>query len=215
MARLPLSIVVASSLVALGACTQHIYAPGPGMAVEALGPDSARCRLFARGTRSDMAFEAYGKPKDVAIATGAAMLVGGISTAIHDSETFDDCMQARGWRVVGAQATPMAVPPHAMAAAMPQQAMAPVVLANAGIVAPGTSPGDTLAAAPAPAASPPAIGNDKADRARSAAEAWLVAQHILDEPGPARRKHDLYAVLCHAGDESSCIMAQTLAQAAN
>src|SRR5690242_7264487 len=99
MTRHSIYTLLGAGLLSLGACAPHNYMPGPGMSAAELGPDEARCRLFARGTRPDTSFEAWGSPRDVAIATGAAVLLGGSSTAVHDSETVDDCMQARGWRI--------------------------------------------------------------------------------------------------------------------
>ena len=87
-------------LLCLTGCAQHIYAPGPGMSPEAFGPDSARCRLFARGSQRDFEFGAYGSPKFVAASTAAAGLAYAIGTAIETDQNFDDCMQARGWRPV-------------------------------------------------------------------------------------------------------------------
>ena len=175
-------------LLSLGACVQHSYVAGPGMSAAQFGPDSARCRLFARGTRPDTSFEAYGRPRDVAIATGAALIVGGIATAVHDSATFDDCMQARGWLVADGK-------PAGPAAAQP----GPVV----GAQVPETQ-------APAPIATAPPIDDERAQRAaraENAAAAWLVAQRTLNE-GSDREKQGLYKVLCNAGDRSACVMAQ-------
>lgn len=106
MPRHATAVVLGIGLLSLGACAQHTYAPGPGMSASDLGPDSGRCHLLAHMTRPAMAFGASGSQKFVAVASAAAVVGGVIGTAIHDSETYDDCMQAHGWRVADAPAQP-------------------------------------------------------------------------------------------------------------
>lgn len=100
-------IIVAASLgLALTGCVQHTFAPGPGMSATDFDPDSARCRLFSRGAQSGFEFGAYGNPKFVAGATAGAALGYAIGSAIERNENFNDCMQARGWRIAdGAPST--------------------------------------------------------------------------------------------------------------
>ena len=143
------SPLLAVSLRSLGACTPPSYTPGPGKSQAEYSPDAARCRLFARGTRPDTSFEAYGRPKDVAIATVAAAVVGGIGTVIHDNETFNDCMQANGWLVANGRAGNLAV----------------------------TQPVVTSPTAPQQAAQPQPLNEreERAARAQRAAESWLIA----------------------------------------
>lgn len=184
-----LSALVGIALLSLGACT-HTYVPGPGMSVAQLGPDSAWCRQYAHSTRPGTSFEAYGRPRDVAIATAAAVIVGGIGTAIHDSQAIDDCMQMRGWQIADATTTGPA----------PAQ---PVVGA---VPLPVTS-------APLAPVQPVAFYDERMERmarAQAAAEAWLIAERTLNEPGAKPKQRDLYTFLCEAGDHSACIMAVAL-----
>jgi hypothetical protein len=83
----------------LGGCVHHTFAPGPGMSAMDFEPDTAQCRLFARGSRSGFAFAAVGSPKYVGAAMGGAALGYAIGSAIEKNQNFNDCMQARGWRV--------------------------------------------------------------------------------------------------------------------
>jgi hypothetical protein len=185
--------VILGALV-LGGCASHTYAPGPGLSAADLGPDSARCRLLAQGTRPDTSFEASGSPNFVAATPGAALIVGTIATVVHDSETFDDCMQARGWRVAdGMTNRPGAAQPAAETQAIPRQAIQQEALAPPAALAP--------------------VDRDRADRAaraQQAAEAWLAAQDVLNQPGSNRAKRSVYAVLCDAGDRSACFMLGTM-----
>jgi hypothetical protein len=205
-ARMPRYLPMATlgiALMSVGACVNHTYAPGPGMSATDQGPDAARCRLYARGTRPSMAFEASGSQKAVAIESGVALGLGVVGTLVHDSETYDDCMQARGWLVAdeaaaasGAAQQPAAttgvVPQPVSQAQLPPLAMAPV--------------------APVALLPPPVISarEEQAARAEIAAEAWFEAERTMNEPGGARDKELLYTVLCNAGDRSSCLMAVAL-----
>jgi hypothetical protein len=98
-----LTISVAASL--LGGCVTHTFAPGPGMSALDFEPDSAQCRLFARGSRSGFAFGAAGSPKFVGATMGGAALGYAIGSAVEANQNFNDCMQARGWRIADGQAT--------------------------------------------------------------------------------------------------------------
>src|SRR5690348_13591640 len=88
--------LVGFGVLSLGGCA-HNYVAGPGKSPLDLGRDTGRCHMLAHSTRPDTSFEAYGSPKDVAIMSGAALAVGALATLAHDSEAFDDCMQANGW----------------------------------------------------------------------------------------------------------------------
>lgn len=181
-------------VASLGACAEHTYVPGPGMSAAELGPDSARCRLFAEGTRPDTSFEVQGSARDVAIGSAVMLGVGAIATAVHDNETFNNCMQARGWLVADNAAGSNATRPVAMAGAVPQ----PV----------------TQSTLPPPVADPPSMASRPVDdaralqaaRAQQTAQAWLVAQGILNGPDTVQR-HGLYTALCDGGDQSACVMA--------
>lgn len=182
-------------VLSLGACASHDYAPGPGMFAEQFGPDAANCRLYAEGTRPATSFEASGSPTAVAVEAGAALLVGGISTAVHDSASYDNCMQARGWLVAdkaASGATVMQSP--AMTGAVPQ----PVTEAP-------LAPLYTTS----PYLRPPPVDSERAEqenRARTTATAWLEAQNILNGPASSQQ-HGLYVALCDGGDLSACVMA--------
>lgn len=213
--------------LSLGACAIQSWTPGPGVDPTQLSRDSARCRLFARGTRPGMAFEASGSPRNVAIASGAALVAGGVATAVHDAETYDDCMQAVGWipaeNVKQASAV-QAIPTPVTATPLP--ALAPVAQAlPVGVAQPTPQPAMaaplSLAYAPplpspalqqplvATAASPPDARTDAQTRAEQAAQAWLSAQRVMNEGSDTQRR-SLYGALCGAGDRSACAAAMAL-----
>lgn len=96
---------VSLSLLLLGGCVQHTFAPGPGLSSNDFGPDSARCRLFARGSQSGFAFGAAGSPKFVGAAMGGAAVGYAISSAVERNQNFNDCMMARGWVVADGTAS--------------------------------------------------------------------------------------------------------------
>lgn len=85
--------------VLLSGCAYHHFAPGPGMSAADYEPDAARCRLFARGSNPSYSFEAQGSTKFVAAATAGALVGGAIATAINTNANYNDCMEARGWRI--------------------------------------------------------------------------------------------------------------------
>ena len=74
----------------LGGCVQHAFAPGPGMSAADFEPDSAQCRLFARGARSGFAFGAVGSPKFVGASMGGAALGYAIGSAVEMNQNFND-----------------------------------------------------------------------------------------------------------------------------
>lgn len=92
----------------LGGCVTHTIAPGPGMSAINLEPNSAQCRLFARGAKTGFGFAASGSPKFVAASTAGAALGYAIGSAVEQNANFNDCMEARGWRVADGQ-QPVAV----------------------------------------------------------------------------------------------------------
>jgi hypothetical protein len=93
------SIVSLGLLCLLGACANHTWAPGPGKSASELGPDSAKCRIFARGANPGFSYEASGSPKFVAGSTAGAAVGYGIVTAINTNENFNDCMETNGWLI--------------------------------------------------------------------------------------------------------------------
>jgi hypothetical protein len=107
MHRRPRFIALFAGLCLLGACANHSFAPGPGKSASDYTPDSAKCRLFARGVNPGFDFEASGSPKFVAESTAGAAIVYGITTAIITNQNYNDCMQANGWLIAdGAQPAP-------------------------------------------------------------------------------------------------------------
>jgi membrane-associated protease RseP (regulator of RpoE activity) len=89
-------------------------------------PDSARCRLIARGAQRGFAFEAAGSQQFVASATVGAAIGYSFSSAIEKNQNYNDCMMARGWRIAdgkpSSQDTAMdghLVVPYATAAPLP------------------------------------------------------------------------------------------------
>jgi hypothetical protein len=73
-------------------------------------PNSAQCRLFARGSQRDFAFSAAGSRQYVAGATLGAALGYGVASAIEQNQNLNDCMIARGWRVADGPASTMDMP---------------------------------------------------------------------------------------------------------
>ncbi len=96
-------------LCLLGACANHIFAPGPGKSASNYEPDSAKCRLFARGANPGFNFEASGSPRFVAASSVGAAIGYGIASAIRTNENYNDCMEANGW-LVADHAPPAAAP---------------------------------------------------------------------------------------------------------
>jgi hypothetical protein len=163
------------------------------MSAARLGRDEARCRLFAEGSRPGMGFAASGSPKAVAVQAGVALAVGGLITAMHDSSAYDNCMQADGYLVADGGA----VQPVAMASVVPQ----PVT--QSPLPAETASPTDDDPSDPFEGPR-----SEKAEHARATAQAWLIAENILNGP-ESLRQHDLYVALCKGGDQSACFMAYT------
>ena len=92
------------------ACTNHTFAPGPGMAASQFEPHSAHCRMMARGVARPQGFAVAGNERFV-LAASAGMLIGGaISGAIEQNQNFNDCMMAAGWRPVDGSGTPQSGP---------------------------------------------------------------------------------------------------------
>jgi S1-C subfamily serine protease len=91
-------------------------------------PEAARCRLFARGVQPDFAFQASGSPKFVAASTGGAAIGYAIDSAVRQNLNFNDCMEARGWRVADGQ-QPVAVA-TAATTAIPEQPSAIATLVS-------------------------------------------------------------------------------------
>jgi hypothetical protein len=151
----------------MAACAQHSYAPGPGMAAANMGPDMARCRLFARGNAPGVGgFEASGSPRFVAAATATVLIAQVIGGAVHQSMDFDDCMQANGWRVADARppaaaqgAAPTAAGPVAFAPPAPIVAVAlpPLPTGPGAAVAPRRNLGLNLLPVDGPLASASAL----------------------------------------------------------
>jgi hypothetical protein len=206
MRREWLSLLVALSTLSLSACAIQTWAPGPGKVAAELGPDSARCRLLARGTEPDTSFEASGSPKTVAIAATTMAVMGGIATAVHDSETYNDCMQAAGWIPVGQTQSAVvasAVPLPVTAAPLPDLPAAST-----------SAPAPPLAVAMTPLPEQAAEARERseaAERAEAAAQAWLVAEEVLNSNSDSQ-KRGLYGALCGAGDRSACVMAMALSR---
>jgi hypothetical protein len=198
MRRRLIGIVLGIGASSLAGCASHTYAPGPGMSAMNQGRDEARCRLFARGTRPDTSFEVSGSARSAAIFAGAGLLTGAIVTAVHDSETNDDCMEARGYQITdGRPAGPNPQQPIAMTAAY---------------TLPAPAPPYEVALSPTPVSTAEAERVTRAARAERTAEAWLIAERILDRPDSDREKFRLYKSLCGAGDNSACVMTEALAE---
>jgi len=111
--------IVLGTALLLGGCVQHNFVPGPGMSLTSLEPDSAICRLFAKGEKSDFAFQASGSPKFAAASTGVAVIGYAISSSIQQTSNFNDCMEARGWRIADGPQPASVAPPVTEAAPAP------------------------------------------------------------------------------------------------
>jgi membrane-associated protease RseP (regulator of RpoE activity) len=109
-------LIFAPALFLLVNCANHTWAPGPGMAAANFEPDSAQCRLFARGSNPQHSYDAYGSPKFVAASMAGMILADAIGDAVRSNENFNDCMQAHGWRVAdNAKPPPVVATPPATA----------------------------------------------------------------------------------------------------
>jgi hypothetical protein len=160
--------------------------------------DSANCRQYARSTRDDTSFGVSGSPKAVAIGVGVGLLVGAIDNAVHDSAAVDDCMGGLGYQIADAKpAGPNVMQPLATTAAYTQ---------------PDGTPPYQVAPSLTPVSAADAERVIRAARAERTAEAWLVAEGILDRPDSDREKFRLYKSLCGAGDRSACVMTEALAE---
>jgi hypothetical protein len=122
--------------------------------------------------------------------------LGVIGTAVHDSETFDDCMQARGWQIADTSSQPIA-----STGAVPQP------------VTQTPLPPPSVDALTVPTQQP--VYDERsaqAARAEQVAEAWYAAQRTMNDVGSRNEKDQLYTALCYVGDKSSCFMASALRQ---
>jgi PDZ domain-containing protein len=138
----------------LGGCVQHTFAPGPGMSAADFEPDSAQCRLFARGARSGFAFGAVGSPKFVGASMGGASLGYAIGSAVEMNQNFNDCLEARGWRIADSSPPPrgpMAASLVPSEPATPQPARPAAAPQPMPLVAAASQPPIVLASATAPA----------------------------------------------------------------
>jgi hypothetical protein len=104
MSRSPARFLIPIILPLVTSCVHHAFAPGPGQTAWDFEPDAAKCRLFARGAGSGYSFAAAGSPRFVASYSAGAALGVGIASAIEQNENFNDCMQARGWRIADGKA---------------------------------------------------------------------------------------------------------------
>jgi S1-C subfamily serine protease len=123
MRRLLWMFAVPLATLVLSGCVHHTFAPGPGMSALDFEPDQAKCRIFARHATSDYEVSAYGSPKFVAAYTASAALAGAIGSAIEQNQNFNDCMQARGWRIADSQTQPTG--PMSASLARPAQFLTP------------------------------------------------------------------------------------------
>lgn len=81
------------------ACQSADFVPGPGMSYLQQEPDAAQCRLFARGMDRGYEFDAAGPTREVAAYMAAAALGEVIGTVVERNQNFNDCMEAKGWRI--------------------------------------------------------------------------------------------------------------------
>jgi len=113
---MPRHVLIATMPFALlTACANHTFAPGPGKSAFDYDPDSAQCRLFARGANPAFNFAASGTPGFVAASSAGAAIGYGIATAIRTNENYNDCMQAIGWRIADGVQPTMMPPPESSA----------------------------------------------------------------------------------------------------
>lgn len=135
-------IVVGMALtIGLAGCVNQNFVPGPGMSAIDLGPQAAQCRLMARGVKTGFGFAAAGSPKFVAASTGGAIVGYAIASAVEQNSNYNDCMEARGWRIADVQPVAMTTavrveqlpPPTATAATVNQPSVETKVLARQGL----------------------------------------------------------------------------------
>jgi hypothetical protein len=104
-------LLLVTAVITLGGCAVHNFAPGPGMSAYDFEPQAAECRLFARS--GGHAVAAFGRPAYVA----GALIGSAIGQAVRQQNDYNDCMQARGWRVVdGVQAPATTLPTQVVVA---------------------------------------------------------------------------------------------------
>ncbi len=124
MRRCGLTLISMTMCILLGACVQHRFVPGPGKSAMDFEPDSAKCRIFARGANPGHYFAAYGSTQFVATSTAGDALGGAIGDAMRQNANYNDCMEAAGWRVADGP-TPVVMAPYPLsatnAAAQPSQ----------------------------------------------------------------------------------------------
>lgn len=124
-------IVFASlGLTLLSGCVTHTFAPGPGLSANDFEPDSANCRLFARGAQSGFAFGAAGSPKFVGAAMGGAAIGYAIGSAIERNRNYNDCMIGHGWQVADGTDASSDVAMSGKLASSPPAPTAPIVMAS-------------------------------------------------------------------------------------
>jgi S1-C subfamily serine protease len=196
MRRLLNAALLIGALAGLCACANHTFAPGPGMSAGDYGPDAARCRLFTRGSDPSFSFDASGSPKFVAGAMAGAVVAGAIATAVRENANFNDCMEARGWRIAdnaqpaaattfpGQGATPTAVTTLPVQGAAPAAATTSVAATNSAVQGAAPPAATTLAVpdgtsrAPDP---PPAARRNLGIRASNVTDS-LAYSSQLDPP---------------------------------
>ena len=122
--------LLAGSLIPLSACVTHNFVPGPGMSADDMPADKARCRMFSRGANPGHEFGAYGSPKFVAAAVATDAVVAGVGDAIRTNENYNDCMEARGWRIADtASPAPALAPTSAATIIQPPDQLRPLTTA--------------------------------------------------------------------------------------
>jgi membrane-associated protease RseP (regulator of RpoE activity) len=163
------------------------------MAVADYGPDTANCRIFARSNGPSMGFSASGSPKFVGASMVGAAIGAGIVSAIAQNQNYNDCMQARGWRVV--EATKPAPSAENLA---PQPA------------APPTSAPVPLASGPRPATPVAAVPVTTAATASTARSATSLAPAVAPAvPWPGSRRAFLVRVLDVSPESAASMLMQS------
>jgi hypothetical protein len=185
------STVGVATLIALSGCATNWMAP-PGVAPDQFASMMSVCQQQGAAAAGDLSVPTSHAHKASTrfaedLAAGLAVSIG---SAVQSAASYNNCMEANG----------------ALDASKLSKIQLAALYSNPQPVAPTQPPQPGLGYLPTMYSVP----NDSAARAQFAASNWITAQRILNSPDVQPRKHDLFLVLCGAGDETACIRAAAL-----
>jgi hypothetical protein len=185
------STVGIATLIALSGCATNWMAP-PGVPPDQFVSMMSVCQQQGAAAGGDLSVPTSHARKASTrfaedLAAGVAVSIG---SAVQSAAAYNNCMEANG----------------AVDASKLSKMQLAAVYSSAQPVAPAQLP------QPGPGYLPTmySVPDDSAARAQLAASNWITAQRILNSPDEQPRKHDLFLVLCGAGDETACIRAAAL-----